>query len=95
MKSLAALLRKQHDIAQLSSRAFANVAKDLASAESNPFLRYSNPYPASFDHTALLATLPTTKVRAGALSSSIASAACQAWRCSLRSAPYACCICSR
>lgn len=42
-------------------RAFGAAAKDVAHADANPFLRFSNPFPTPIDHTPLLATLPETK----------------------------------
>lgn len=61
MQALTALLRgsgsAQH--AQLV-RAFGSIVP--AVAEGNPFLRFSNPYPKSIDHSPLLATLPETQV---------------------------------
>ena len=58
MKALTSILRKQQEVGQ-AARAFGSA---VVAADSNPFLRYSNPFPAAIDHTPLLATLPETKV---------------------------------
>ena len=62
MRALSQVARKQQELAQ-ALRAFASSAKELAKGDSNPFLRFSNPYPQSVDHSSLLATLPETKAR--------------------------------
>jgi processing peptidase subunit beta len=60
-------LVKQGEFAQLAARAFgtsAAAAADVAVASAgSPFLRFSNPYPQSLDHTPLLSTIPDTQVR--------------------------------
>nr|CBW52774.1 ubiquinol:cytochrome c oxidoreductase 50 kDa core 1 subunit [Polytomella sp. Pringsheim 198.80] len=60
MKSLTSLVRQQQDVCRFAARAFASHA--VAAPSGNPFLRYANPFPAPVDHSALLATLPETKV---------------------------------
>lgn len=63
MWSLVKLARQQQrELSQLAVRAFATASKDVAVAGSNPFLRFSNPYPEAIDHSSLLTTLPDTKV---------------------------------
>ncbi len=58
------LLRQQpgEPLRAVAARAFGSAAKDVATADGNAFLRFSNPFPAPIDHTPLLATLPETKV---------------------------------
>lgn len=60
MRALSQVARKQQELSQ-ALRAFASAAKELVKSDSNPFLRFSNPYPQSVDHSSLLATLPETK----------------------------------
>lgn len=62
MRSLKQILRLQQDAGALALRAFGSAAKDVVAADSNPFLRFSNPLPNSIDHTPLLSTLPETRV---------------------------------
>lgn len=64
--ALAKLLASQRRRAlggNVSLRAFGAAAKDVAKADGNPFLRFSNPMPQNLDYTPLLSSLPETKVR--------------------------------
>jgi hypothetical protein len=65
MRALSKVARRQQELTQ-ALRAFASSAKELVKGDSNPFLRFSNPYPQSVDHSSLLATLPETKASASA-----------------------------
>lgn len=58
MRSLALISRKHRELQQFACRAYGSVVP----ANENPFLRFSNPYPVSFDHSALVASLPETQV---------------------------------
>eukprot|EP00879_Flechtneria_rotunda_P000964 GHRR01001097.1.p1 GENE.GHRR01001097.1~~GHRR01001097.1.p1 ORF type:complete len:500 (+),score=170.79 GHRR01001097.1:81-1580(+) len=65
MRVLQSLVRHQGELAQLAARAFGTsviAAADAAIATTNPFLRFSNPYPIAIDHTPLLASIPETNV---------------------------------
>lgn len=57
---LLSTFKQQGQLALLTARAFATTAVEVAS--SNPFLRFSNPYPQAIDHTPLLSAIPDTKV---------------------------------
>eukprot|EP00878_Enallax_costatus_P000634 GHUV01000737.1.p1 GENE.GHUV01000737.1~~GHUV01000737.1.p1 ORF type:complete len:493 (+),score=146.57 GHUV01000737.1:128-1606(+) len=57
---LLSALKQQGQLAQLAVRALATSAVEVAS--SSPFLRFSNPYPQSIDHTPLLSSIPDTQV---------------------------------
>lgn len=57
---LLSTLKQQGQLALLTARAFATTAVEVSS--SNPFLRFSNPYPQAIDHTPLLSAIPDTKV---------------------------------
>ena len=57
--SYVASLAGRQELQSSAVRAFGSVA----AASGNPFLRFSNPFPAAIDHSPLLATLPETKVR--------------------------------
>lgn len=67
MRVLQSLARQQGELLGLAARAFGSSASAAANAVavasgSSPFLRFSNPYPASIDHTPLLSTIPETQV---------------------------------
>jgi hypothetical protein len=68
MRVLQALLARQAqgELSQLAARAFgtctAASAEVAVASSSSPFLRFSNPYPQSLDHTQLLSSIPDTQV---------------------------------
>ncbi|KAL6757633.1 ubiquinol:cytochrome c oxidoreductase 50 kDa core 1 subunit [Haematococcus lacustris] len=61
MQALSALLRQgsKQQASAFAARAFGSI---VPAQDSNPFLRFSSPFPKPFDHSPLLATLPETQV---------------------------------
>lgn len=62
MRGAANRLLRQSAALQGALRGYAS---EVAVVEDSAFLKYSNPFPQTFNYNAALATLPQTKVRGG------------------------------